>query len=399
MTTMNWLDQLKEVALGKAQTLRQPDIKKVKFKRWPLHLKAQPSATTTLTLPLNASANTLLQVQGTTTQLSLSQDLVEQGVIFCDFKTALEEQPKLVEQYFNATIKDDDNQFLAENTAWFENGLFLYLPKNLVLTEPLNYYLVQANAQLASRLLIVADVNSQSQLFTHFLSQVEQGSTVNIVTEVIAEANSQLEIMSFDQFNNQVTSYLRRKALVKNDATVNWSIACLNQGNTLNDFASDLMGRGASTEIKVTALANDKQTQGINTRINNLAPYTKGNILQYGAVFGRASLTFNGIGHIFKTAPQAAAQQESRVLMLSAQGQGHANPILLIDQNDVIAGHAASVGQVDENQLYYLQSRGLTKDQAQRLLVLGFFTPVINAINNQTLKETILQNLEGRIQH
>jgi Fe-S cluster assembly protein SufD len=116
-------------------------------------------------------------------------------------------------------------------------------------------------------------------------------------------------------------------------------------------------------------------------------------------ILEKAALIFNGIGHIVKGARGADAQQENRVLMLSRTAHGYANPILLIDENDVKAGHAASVGRVDASQMYYLMSRGLTKDVAQRLVIRGFLGAVLTAIPLPTVQQELIDTIERKLIH
>jgi len=108
-------------------------------------------------------------------------------------------------------------------------------------------------------------------------------------------------------------------------------------------------------------------------------------------------LTFNGIGHILKGAKGADAQQESRVLMLSDQARGDANPILLIDEHEVTAGHAASVGRVDPEEMYYLMSRGLRKEDAERLVIRGFLGSVLTAIPVKAVQQELVEVIEGKL--
>ena len=122
-----------------------------------------------------------------------------------------------------------------------------------------------------------------------------------------------------------------------------------------------------------------------------------GHILQHGVIREKGTLTFNGIGHIIKGAKQADAQQESRVLMLSDQARGDANPILLIDENEVTAGHAASVGRVDPEEMYYLMSRGLKKADAERLVIRGFLGGVLTAIPIKTVQQELVDVIEGKL--
>lgn len=146
--------------------------------------------------------------------------------------------------------------------------------------------------------------------------------------------------------------------------------------------------------MKVVALSRGKQTQGIDSRVTNYGCNSIGNILQHGVILEKGTLTFNGIGHIIKGAKGADAQQESRVLMLSDQARSDANPILLIDENDVTAGHAASIGQVDPEDMYYLMSRGLDKATAERLVVRGFLGSVIVEIPVKEVRAEMIENID-----
>ena len=148
--------------------------------------------------------------------------------------------------------------------------------------------------------------------------------------------------------------------------------------------------------MNVIAITIGDQVQGLNTVVNNYGKKSDGRILQHGVILQKSCLVFNGIGHVMKGAKGANAQQENRVLMLSRSARGDANPILLIDDNDVFAGHAASVGRVDDQQLYYLMSRGLPKPLAERLVIRGFLGPVLTKIpeaSRQPLFEMVERKL------
>jgi Fe-S cluster assembly protein SufD len=119
--------------------------------------------------------------------------------------------------------------------------------------------------------------------------------------------------------------------------------------------------------------------------------------LQNGVILDKGTLTFNAIGHIIKGAKNADAQQSSHVLMLSDKGRGDANPILLIDENEVTAGHAASVGQVDEEDLFYLQSRGLDEETAKRLVIRGFLGSVVSEIPVKSVQAEFIETIERKL--
>nr|WP_245626337.1 Fe-S cluster assembly protein SufD [Companilactobacillus heilongjiangensis] len=217
--------------------------------------------------------------------------------------------------------------------------------------------------------------------------------------EIVAEANSNIKYAAVDELGENVTSYLSRRAYVGQNAYVDWSIGMMNSGNTIADFDTDLYGEGSHSEIKVVDITSGRQQQGINTRVTNYGKHSIGNINQRGIIMDRSRLIFNGIGHIINGASGSNAEQQNRVLMMSSKAHGDANPILLIDENDVLAGHAASVGQVDQKQLYYLMSRGIDKKTAQRLVIRGFLGDVLVSIPSKQIREQLVQTIERKLEN
>lgn len=192
---------------------------------------------------------------------------------------------------------------------------------------------------------------------------------------------------------------MSRRGRLDKDASIDWALSIMNEGNVVADFDSDLVGQGSQADLKVVAVSSGRQVQGIDTRVTNYGQHTIGHILQHGVILERGTLTFNGIGHILKGAKGADAQQESRVLMLSDQARSDANPILLIDENEVTAGHAASIGQVDPEDMYYLMSRGLDQDTAERLVIRGFLGAVIAEIPIPSVRQEIIKGLDGKLRN
>ena len=135
------------------------------------------------------------------------------------------------------------------------------------------------------------------------------------------------------------------------------------------------------------------------TTILNRGRHTIGHIFQRGVILNRSTLVFNGIGKIIKGAKGSDAQQESRVLMLSRRARGDANPLLLIDENDVTAGHAASVGRVDENQMYYLMSRGISEQVARKLVIRGFMGEVLAKMPTKAAQRQVVEEIERKLRH
>ena len=397
-----WLASLRQKAFDKIDQLDLPVIERVKFHRWNLgDGRISDSEPLTSVPDFTSLGDNLKFIQmGTQTVLEqLPADLAEQGVVFTDFHTALEEIPELVEKHFMSAVKYDEDKLAAYHTAYFNSGAVLYVPDNVEIDQPIEgifYQDSESDVPFNKHILIIAGKHSK----VNYLERLEtygEGSvpvTANITVEVIAQAGAQIKFSAIDRLGENVTAYISRRGKLDNDAMIDWAIGVMNEGNVVADFDSDLYGKGSHADMKVVALSSGKQVQGIDTRVTNYGCNSIGNILQHGVILEKGTLTFNGIGHIIKGAKGADAQQESRVLMLSDQARSDANPILLIDENDVTAGHAASIGQVDPEDMYYLMSRGLDKAMAERLVVRGFLGSVIVEIPVKEVRDEMIENID-----
>lgn len=397
-----WLADLRQQAFDQIDQLDLPVIERVKFHRWNLgDGRISDSEPLTNVPDFTALGDNLKFIQmGTQTVLEqLPADLAKQGVIFTDFHSALEEIPELVEKHFMSAVKYDEDKLAAYHTAYFNSGAVLYVPDNVEIDQPIEgifYQDSESDVPFNKHILIIAGKHSK----VNYLERLEtygEGSvpaTANITVEVIAKAGAQIKFSAIDRLGENVTAYISRRGKLDNDAMIDWAIGVMNEGNVVADFDSDLYGNGSHADMKVVALSSGKQVQGIDTRVTNYGCNSIGNILQHGVILEKGTLTFNGIGHIIKGAKGADAQQESRVLMLSDQARSDANPILLIDENDVTAGHAASIGQVDPEDMYYLMSRGLDKATAERLVVRGFLGSVIVEIPVKEVRDEMIENID-----
>ncbi|KXT86835.1 Fe-S cluster assembly protein SufD [Streptococcus oralis] len=401
----SWLADLRQKAFDKIESLELPVIERVKFHRWNLGngtiTESEPSANVPDFMTLDNHLK-LVQVGTQTVFEQTPVELAEQGVVFTDFHSALEEIPELIEEFFMSSVKYDDDKLAAYHTAYFNSGAVLYIPDNVEITEPIEGIFYQdsdSDVPFNKHILIIAGKNSKLNYLERLETRGEgnQAISANISVEVIARSGAQIKFAAIDRLGENVTAYISRRGKLGNDASIDWAIGVMNEGNVVADFDSDLLGNGSHADMKVVALSSGRQVQGIDTRVTNYGRNSIGNILQHGVILERGTLTFNGIGHIIKGAKGADAQQESRVLMLSDQARSDANPILLIDENDVTAGHAASIGQVDPEDMYYLMSRGLDKATAERLVVRGFLGSVIVEIPVKEVRDEMIATVEEKL--
>lgn len=402
-----WMNDLRLANLRTYETLPQPDIEKVNFQRWNLTdavINAEYGEELINSQQYqygSGDAAKIVQYGKETIMEQLPQKLIEAGVIFTDIFSALQDYPELVEKYYmTKAIKPEENKLTGYHAAHMNSGVFLYIPKNVVIEEPLETLFVQnsfVKEAMNKHVLIVADTNSSVTYVEKYITEGTEKNSANIVVEVVTCPGAQVKFSAVDNLGVNTTAFISRRGHLERDSAIEWAIGIMNDGNIIADFDSDLIGDGSHSVIKAVAISTERQIQGINTRVTNYGNHSVGHILQHGVILDRATLTFNGIGHIIKGAKGADAQQESRVLMLSESARGDANPILLIDENEVTAGHAASVGRVDPEQMFYLLSRGIEKEEAERLVIRGFLGAVITAIPLKEIRDELVEMIDKKL--
>ena len=400
-----WLQEHRKLAFEQIEQLELPVVERVKYHRWNLGDGTISENDTLAAVPDFTALDSnpkLVQVGTQTVYEQLSPELMEAGVVFTDFYTALEEIPDLVEKHFMSALSYKEDKLAAYHGAYFNSAAVLYVPDNVEVDVPLEGIFYQDGASSVpfnKHILIIAGKHSKINYLERLetLGESKESASANISVEVIALDGAQVKFAAIDRLGQEVTAYISRRGLLGRDASIDWAVGVMNEGNVVADFDSDLKGDGSHADMKVVALSSGRQVQGIDTRVTNYGKNSIGNILQHGVILERGTLTFNGIGHIIKGAKGADAQQESRVLMLSDQARSDANPILLIDENDVTAGHAASIGQVDPEDMYYLMSRGLDKDTAERLVVRGFLGSVLVEIPVKEVRDEMAESIEKKL--
>lgn len=403
----HWLAEKRVAAVDSMVDLAMPEVRRFDYHRWQLtptepidwHRSDKALAEG---IDIDDDRIQFVQVGQTTMAVNLPDELDDQGVILTDIFSAFREHPRLTEKHFmDKIIKTDEDRLTAHHVAFLNGGLFLYVPKNVVIDKPIEAYFVQDSTRVSpmvSHVLIIAEEGSQFSFTQHLSTQGDEKNVASCVAEILARPNSNVRFSSLDELGENTTAYLNRRAAIGKNATVDWAIGVMNGGNTVADFDSDLQGEGSRGDAKVITVTSAKQKNGINTRVTNRGKHSVGHILQRGVLLEKSELVFNGIGDIIHGASGANAEQENRVLMLSDKAHGDANPILLIDENDVVAGHAASVGQIDQNQLYYLMSRGIDKAQAERLVIRGFLGAVLSAVPSQTVRQELTDIIERKLE-
>lgn len=212
--------------------------------------------------------------------------------------------------------------------------------------------------------------------------------------EVNIGSNSKIDYYAFD--TSSLELQIQRFFAVAHDTHLQLSLGMFGRNNTSDNYVA-LTAAGAASESKMMMYVPDGAKQRHTVKMFHLAPNTVSNMINHGVVSGKALGEFTGIGYIENGAHQSDAQQESRIMALGEKSEAYVHPILLIDEYDVMAGHAGSVGRVSDEALFYLQSRGLTKHEAQLLVTEGFLRPVVENISDEHIKKQIEKVIHEKV--
>lgn len=404
-----WLTENRLKALELASKLELPKPEKTKIDKWDLSdygtYQAPVKVATLDELPPlisalvegNESDNLIVQKDSGAIFSSLSDELKAQGVIFTDLETAAREHEELVKPYLTTVVAPDEHQLTALNAAMWNGGAFLYVPKNVEVNIPVQaiFLTENAGATFAPRILVVADTNSSVTYVDNYISSGDDVRVHNGVVEIVAKAGAKVRYATVHQFGGSTTDMSYRRAITENDASIEWIIGEMNDGNTVTDTATVLKGNGSTSDAKIIAVGSGSQRLNYTTKAVHFGKDTTSQMITRAVMRESANSIINGITKIEHGATRSNGEQTEKVLMLSPKARGDANPILLIDEDDVMAGHAASVGQVNPEQVHYLMSRGITRPEAERLIIYGFLAPVVSDIPLERL-QTRLQELVER---
>lgn len=409
-----WMLDLRLKALAQASDLPLPNVEKTMIRFWNLtqfepyteqsvvpDYNQLPEVVRSFTGTEVSKRNLVIQHNSSVVYSELMAELADKGVILTDLHTALREHGDLVQRYFMTdAIRADEHRLTALHSALWSGGVFLYIPRNVELDVPIQSLLWtdKSNIGLFPHLLIVVEDNSRLTYVDNYIAaDGVEGVVHNGVTEIYVGAGANVQYATLHHYGEGVTDVSYRRAVVERDGRMDWIVGDLNNGNTLSDNLTVLAGDGSSGYVKSITVGSGKQENNITSRMQHVGKNTPSDILARGVMKDAASSILNSITKIEKGATRADGQQTGRVLMLNEKARGDANPILLIDEHDVVAGHAASAGKIDPLQIYYLMSRGITKTEAERLIIYGFLNPLLEEIPIESVVDQMKRVIERKL--
>jgi Fe-S cluster assembly protein SufD len=293
-----------------------------------------------------------------------------------------------------------DEKFAAHNAALWEHGLLVHVPPGLVVEKPL--YVRVANAveggSLFWRLLIVAEPESRFAVIEEYASaSPELSSYSNAAVEIVVRQGAKVEYVSIQNYSRGTWHFASHHARVERDAELDWVTAGFGSAKGKVRIQNDLAGPGATSRVTGAYFADGTQHLDYDTFQEHIAPSTTSDFAFKGALRDTARAVWRGMIRVEEGAQKTNAYQENRNLLLSKTAHADSIPGLEIMANDVRCTHGATLGQVDGEQLFYLMTRGLSRSEAERLIVRGFFQDVLDRVELEPVREALAAALEARI--
>lgn len=342
---------------------------------------------------------TLMQVDGETVGQCLSPSDRDAGVIFTDMGTAVREHQELVQPLFmTQAVRPVDGKFAALHAAFWRGGTFLYVPDGVELEAPLQSLLWAANGKTFTHTLVVLEPRARATLVTQFASNGRGAQALhNGVVELILRDDAKLGLIALQDWGRDVWQFTHERALLGRGSELNWVTGSLG-GRLLKSFQTvELNGAGASALVTGVFFADGKQHFDHDTQQNHNMPDTMSDLLYKGAVKERGRSVWQGMIKVLPNAQRTNGYQANRNLLLDRTARADSIPGLEIEADDVRCTHGATAGQVDEDQVFYLMSRGLPRAEAVRLVVGGFFASALERIPLPAAREWIQEAIEERI--
>jgi Fe-S cluster assembly protein SufB/Fe-S cluster assembly protein SufD len=355
--------------------------------------KVSLSTTTTETIPaflqkrLSELDNEICIIQiGTNIhKINLPDELKSQGVVISSISDAIQNNFELVKKALEASNSKDD-KFTALNNAAFNSGIFIHIPRNFVLDKPIHFLtcLSEDGHSTISRNIIFADESSKATLIQELYSpniQTQQAYLELMNTNVAA--NAQLDVTTLQMMDQHAVTFSTRRTDLGQDAKVNWYSGLF--GSMLSRYKIEyfLNGPGASSNDSEVIFGNNEQSFDIQTNVTHDSPSTEGRVVEKSILRNKSKSLFKGMIRINENASKSNSFLSGRSILLDKDAKSDAIPGLEIFTNDVKATHSASVAQLDEEQIFYLKTRCLSHEEAERTIVEGFLEPLSRKMSFQ----------------
>jgi len=333
----------------------------------------------------------------------INEELEKKGVIFLDTDTALKEHPEIFKEYFGTVIPAGDNKFAALNTSVWSGGSFVYVPKGVQVEIPLQAYfrINTENMGQFERTLIIADEDSYVHYIEGCTAPVYKSDSLHsAVVEIIVKKGARVRYTTIQNWSNNVYNLVTKRAIAHEGATMEWIDGNIGSKVTMKYPSVILAGERARGETLSVAFAGEGQHQDAGAKMIHLAPYTSSSIVSKSIARGGGRTSYRGEIRVNPGAHHSANTVRCDALLVDTISRSDTYPAVDVREDDVSMGHEATVSRVSEEQLFYLQSRGMPEDEAMAMIVRGFIEPIAKELPMEyalELNKLIEMQMEGAV--
>jgi Fe-S cluster assembly protein SufD len=299
---------------------------------------------------------------------------------------------------YDSKLIPDDDKFAMQNLAEWEHGLLVHVPKGVELEKPLYVQVTSTGGTLHWRMVVIAEEGARFSLIEDLSSaSPELEAYSNTVVELFVGEHAKIEYVSLQNLSTETWHFARHKAWLERDSELDWVIGGFGSKRGKVWIENDLAGEGATSRVTGAYFADGEQHLDYDTFQEHIAPNTTSDFAFKGALRDTSTAVWRGMIRVEKDAQKTNAYQENRNLMLSPTTHAVPIPGLEILANDVRCTHGATVSRVDREELFYAMARGLSRGEAERLIVRGFFQDILDRIEFEAVRESLAAALEARI--
>ena len=349
----------------------------------------------------HAASGHMWEIDGIIFHEDLDENLRQKGVVLTSLRKAMDSHAGLLQEHLAIeALPPEEGKFEALNGALWTDGILLYVPAGVRLDLPIRVtrWVSQEGVALFSRTLIVAEPGSQVSFVDEVLSEDMQKQTlVSNAVEVLARDGAQVQYVSLQRLGHGAFYQSSQRTLAQRDSTLDTLNVSMGASTSRVDLNARLLGPGANSDMLGLYFGDDSQHFDHNTSQDHLAPNTASDLLYKGALDAASRSVFRGIIRVHPKAQKTDAYQTNRNLLLSDHARADSLPNLEIQADDVKCSHGATVGQLDEESRFYLMSRGLSREQAERLVVLGFLGEVLSRLPLGGVVEKVTSVIESKL--
>lgn len=332
-----------------------------------------------------------------TSPTSLSIELQKKGVVLTTLYQASQEKEAIVSKYLGRGFQGYEDKFLTQNEAFWQTGAFCYIPRGLTMEAPIliTHSFSGAGKSSFPRLLVVVEAGAEATLLHYSTSQTEQDPNyLNGVMEFYVGEGAILNVIDLQALSYQTYEIAQKRIELGRDAKLKWALDIQGGRISKTNIETILNGEGSVAQVLGLMCGNQKQHLELYSKTQHVTPHTTADILVKATADDQATTIFQGMIRIEPTAQKTESYMCNNNLILSDTAHADSIPRLEIEADDVKASHGATIGEVDAEQMFYLRSKGLTEEEAQHLLINGFYEDIFGRIPSEPIREVLRKNLE-----